>query len=30
LHGLDIIVDGYRGHMYSSPNDELREQYQAI
>ena len=30
LHGLELIVDGYRGHIYSSPNEELREQYQAI
>ncbi|MAY15417.1 MULTISPECIES: phosphoenolpyruvate--protein phosphotransferase [Oceanospirillaceae] len=30
LHGLELIVDGYRGQIFSSPNDELREQYQAI
>merc|ERR1712000_417568 len=30
LHGLELIVDGYRGHIYSSPNDELRDQYQSI
>ncbi|UZK04596.1 phosphoenolpyruvate--protein phosphotransferase [Venatoribacter cucullus] len=30
LHGLEVIVDGYRGQIYSSPTDELREQYQAI
>ncbi len=30
LHMLELIVDGYRGHIYSSPSDELREQYQAI
>ena len=30
LQGLELIVDGYRGLLYSSPNDELREEYQAI
>lgn len=30
LHGLEVIVDGYRGQIYSSPTDELRQQYQAI
>ncbi len=30
LHGLELIVDGYRGQIFSSPNEELREQYQAI
>ena len=30
LHGLELIVDGYRGQIYSSPTDELRQQYQAI
>lgn len=30
LHGLDLVVDGYRGLIYSNPNDELREQYQTI
>lgn len=30
LHGLEIIVDGYRGLLFSSPGDELREQYQAV
>ena len=30
LHGLELIVDGYRGQIFSSPNDELRQQYQAI
>ena len=30
LHGLELIVDGYRGQIFSSPTDELRQQYQAI
>lgn len=30
LQGLEIIVDGYRGQIFSSPTDELRQQYQAI
>jgi len=30
LEGKDLIVDGYRGLLFSNPNDELREQYQAI
>ncbi|WP_420588993.1 phosphoenolpyruvate--protein phosphotransferase [Bacterioplanoides sp.] len=30
LHGLELIVDGYRGLLLSSPNEELREEYQAI
>ncbi|WP_430460842.1 phosphoenolpyruvate--protein phosphotransferase [Thalassolituus sp. LLYu03] len=30
LQGLEIIVDGYRGQIYSSPTDELRQQYQSI
>ncbi|WP_370292108.1 phosphoenolpyruvate--protein phosphotransferase [Thalassolituus sp.] len=30
LEGIDIVVDGYRGLLYSNPNEELREQYQAI
>ncbi|MEC8444116.1 MAG: phosphoenolpyruvate--protein phosphotransferase [Pseudomonadota bacterium] len=30
LEGKELIVDGYRGLLFSNPNDELREQYQAI
>ena len=30
LDGKDLIVDGYRGLLFSNPNDELREQYYAI
>src|SRR5690606_6285343 len=30
LHGLELIVDGYRGQIFSSPTDELRQQYRAI
>jgi len=30
LQGIEIVVDGYRGLLYSNPNEELREQYQAI
>ncbi len=30
LHGFEVIVDGYRGLLFSSPGDELREQYQAV
>jgi len=30
LEGKELIVDGYRGLLFSNPNDELRDQYQAI
>lgn len=30
LEGKTLIVDGYRGLLFSNPNDELSEQYQAI
>jgi len=30
LHGREVIVDGYYGTLLSNPNDEMREQYQAI
>lgn len=30
LHGVELIVDGYRGLMYSNPSRELRLQYKAI
>jgi len=30
LQGMELIVDGYRGLIFSNPGDELREQYQAI
>ncbi|WP_075184826.1 phosphoenolpyruvate--protein phosphotransferase [Teredinibacter haidensis] len=30
LEGREVIVDGYRGSVYSDPSDGLREQYQAI
>jgi phosphotransferase system enzyme I (PtsP) len=30
LDGLELIVDGYRGRIYSQPSDLLREQYQRI
>lgn len=30
LHGLELIVDGYRGVIISSPTPELRKQYKAI
>ena len=30
LDGLELVVDGYRGRIYSQPSDQLREQYQRI
>ena len=30
LDGRELIVDGYRGSVYSDPSDSLKEQYQAI
>lgn len=30
LHGVDLIVDGYRGSLYSNPSTALRQQYKAI
>jgi phosphotransferase system enzyme I (PtsP) len=30
LDGLELVVDGYRGRIYSQPSDQLREQYQNI
>lgn len=30
LEGLELVVDGYRGRLYSQPSDELRKQYQNI
>lgn len=30
LHGVELIVDGYRGLMYSNPSRVLRQQYKAI
>jgi phosphotransferase system enzyme I (PtsP) len=27
LDGLELVVDGYRGRIYSQPSDQLREQY---
>lgn len=30
LHDLELIVDGYRGQIFSSPSAELRQQYKAI
>ena len=30
LDGLELVVDGYRGRIYSQPSDQLREQYQHI
>lgn len=30
LDGRELIVDGYRGSVYSDPSDGLKEQYQAI
>ena len=30
LDGKQLIVDGYRGLLFSNPGDELREQYNAI
>ncbi len=30
LDGRELIVDGYRGSVYSDPSDDLKSQYQAI
>ena len=30
LNGVELVVDGYRGLLYSNPSDELRMQFQAI
>ncbi|MBL4799078.1 MAG: phosphoenolpyruvate--protein phosphotransferase [Oleispira sp.] len=30
LDGLELVVDGYRGRIYSQPSDQLREQYENI
>ena len=30
LDGLELIVDGYRGKIYSQPSDQLREEYENI
>lgn len=30
VNGLELIVDGYRGQLLSTPTDELREHYRAI
>ena len=30
LDGLELVVDGYRGRIYSQPSDQLRKQYQRI
>lgn len=30
LDGLELVVDGYRGLLYTNPSDELRSQFQAI
>ena len=30
LDGLELVVDGYRGRIYSQPSDQLREQYESI
>lgn len=30
LDGLELVVDGYRGRIFSQPSDQLREQYENI
>lgn len=30
LDGLDLIVDGYRGKVYSQPSEQLREEFEKI
>ena len=30
LDGLELVVDGYRGRIYSQPSDQLSEQYESI
>ncbi len=30
LDGLELVVDGYRGRIYSQPSNQLRKQYQRI
>ncbi|MGB1091645.1 MAG: phosphoenolpyruvate--protein phosphotransferase [Oceanobacter sp.] len=30
LQGRDLIVDGYRGLLISNPNDDLKDEYQAV